>query len=205
MSMRNPFTNAPWLRALLLAGGAAISCATSAGSIEFNVEAPEESGAYSGVANLRGWAVSTAAEGIDHIELSIDGTFMSNIPMGAMRNDVGNIYPEATYPGSSQSGFSMAYNYIKLPPGGHQMTFVAVDADGATSNKTVNFQVIAFDATDEQLQDANAADFSSATFTPSGQSIQVQGMLVQGTSYNATLTWDTESQQFQFKQISKAN
>ncbi|MCU0807904.1 MAG: hypothetical protein MUC53_08175, partial [Candidatus Contendobacter sp.] len=68
--------------------------------IILHLEEPGCGNVYSGVGNIRGWAV--APQGIQRIELAIDGVYRTNIPSGGLRTDVGDAYP--TYPNANGSG-----------------------------------------------------------------------------------------------------
>ena len=92
-----------------------VSVPALADSMVLTLEEPQAGGTYTGVSNLRGWAV--AESGIDKIELDIDGVYAYDIPMGGSRGDVGSAYPD--FPNASQSGFSMAFNYKALAAGSH--------------------------------------------------------------------------------------
>ena len=63
-----------------------------ADSMVLTLEEPKDGGTYTGISNLRGWAV--AESGIDKIELDIDGVYAFDIPMGGSRGDVGSAYPD---------------------------------------------------------------------------------------------------------------
>jgi hypothetical protein len=182
-----------FLPALLL-----ISVGAGAGTIHMDVEAPSDGQPFTGVGNLRGWAVSSS--GIDRVELYIDGAYRTPIPMGGSRNDVAKVYPN--YPEAATSGFSMAYSFNNLVNGPHTMTFRVVDKDGDVQSKTVAFETIGFHT--PYLQDPSKVDYSSASFSTSGQSIQVQGMMFDGRRYDAVLTWRPESQRFQFSEITSS-
>ena len=62
---------------------ATVSAATVAETIMLNLEEPLEAGTYTGISNLRGWAL--AESGIAAVELDIDGQYAFNIPMGGAR------------------------------------------------------------------------------------------------------------------------
>ena len=50
----------------------------SAENVRVNLEEPKDAALYSGISNLRGWAV--AESGIAAIEIDIDGTYAFNCP-----------------------------------------------------------------------------------------------------------------------------
>ena len=55
----------------------------SAENVRVNLEEPQDASLYSGISNLRGWAV--AESGIAAIEIDIDGIYAFNVPMGGAR------------------------------------------------------------------------------------------------------------------------
>ena len=69
-----------------------------------NLEEPNADGVYTGITNLRGWAV--AESGIAVIEVDVDGSYAFDVPMGGARGDVAKVYPD--FPDADTSGFSMA-------------------------------------------------------------------------------------------------
>ncbi len=131
------------------------------------------------------------------MELWFDDTFKTEIPMGGSRKDIANAYPD--YPDAEQSGFSMAYNY-SLREEVFNVTIKIYDNDGSSRSVTRNVYPERFG--DNQYLDASdTIDYSAASFTGSGNAIQVTNMKVNGVPYDGTLTWNVESQQFQFSSI----
>ena len=51
-----------------------------------NLEEPNTDGVYTGISNLRGWAV--AESGIAAVEIDVDGNYAFDVPMGGVRGDV---------------------------------------------------------------------------------------------------------------------
>ena len=93
----------------LLAGLLAIfSSAVLSETVIVNLEEPNTHGFYTGISNLRGWAV--AESGIAAIEIDVDGTYLFNVPMGGARGDVAKVYPD--FPDSDTSGFSLSLIHI---------------------------------------------------------------------------------------------
>ena len=80
------------------------------GVLRVALEEPIEGQVHMGVGNLRGWAVSS--EGITKVEILIDGVLAFEAPYGGLRGDVGGAFPDVA--GSSESGFSLAYNYSAM-------------------------------------------------------------------------------------------
>lgn len=164
------------------------------------VEEPKPNSTYSGVTNLRGWAVSI--NGIDKVELLVDGTLVDVIPSGGLRPDVGNSFP--TYPNSGNSGFSMAFNYSNLSPGQHTFTVRAVDTRGNAKVQTVTLFTVRFDVENNFLLDDTKVNLNASTLGvgPNGRSISIKNMLVDGKTYNILLDWRQEAQGFAITQLS---
>ncbi len=158
-----------------------------------HLESPQEGGTYSGIANLRGWALSES--GIDRIELYINGEYHAVIPMGGERGDVAQRYPDS--PGAERAGFSMAYNYGNLAPGTHHFAVRIYHRDGHEVQITRSLEVLRFGER-RYLDPTTKIDFSEASFSGSGQHLQITNMQIDGQAYNATLSWSSESQQFQY-------
>ena len=92
------------------------------------IEEPAKEESYTGISNLRGWAVSPAGMGSYDLDVYIDDMFAFSMPIGGNRADVASVYPD--YPSSEYSGFSMAFNYKNLQPGRHKILVKAYDNDG---------------------------------------------------------------------------
>ena len=166
--------------------------------IVIHLEEPAQGGAMSGVSNLRGWAI--ALNGIHRVELYIDGVWNTNIPSGGRRPDVGAAYP--TYPESSESGFSMAFNYSNLAPGLHSIVVRAVDTTGAYEDAVATFFVARFD--NPFIGDPAAFSMSSATLYYTSSSIYMENVYADGEFYDVILEWDPPRQGFAIRQISRS-
>ncbi|GIR69333.1 MAG: hypothetical protein CM15mP74_05840 [Halieaceae bacterium] len=126
---------------------------------------------YTGISNLRGWAV--AESGIGAIEIDIDGAYAFNVPMGGSRGDVANAYPD--FPNSDASGFSMAFNYKNLSAGNHVVTVRAISNDGNVATRSATITVSRFVST--YIQNADQVDTGTVTdVVTSGQSIQLNDL-----------------------------
>jgi hypothetical protein len=80
-----------------------------------HLEEPVKGQVHSGIGSLRGWAI--AEDGIERVEVYIDGNYAYDAPYGGPRGDVEEKFPEID--GSGQSGFSMAFSYSNLSFGQH--------------------------------------------------------------------------------------
>jgi len=184
-----------WLGALALGSALLVASPARAGEIVMALEEPTAGSAYSGVSNLRGWAVGSA--GIDRVELYVDGALATNVPVGGLRDDVGNQYP--TFPDSRNSGFSMAFNYSNLSAGPHAVRVRAVDAQGASQEATVNFNVARFD--NPYIGDPAKISLTGASGTFDARSISLKNVSADGKTYDVRLDWRTEAQGFVITQI----
>ncbi len=171
----------------------------SAEIILINLEEPRDASLYSGISNLRGWAV--AESGIAAIEIDIDGIYAFNVPMGGARSDVANIYPD--YPESDLSGFSMAFNYKDLVSGEHVVTARAISNDGNIATRDATINVARF--VSSYIRDVDQIDTGTVSqVTTDGQSIALKDVAVEGQKWDITLSFDTATQGFALTEISSA-
>ena len=61
-------------------------------TLRLSIETPADGQVYSGIGTFQGWAV--AQEGIDRVDLYVDGAFFQSAPYGGARVDVGNVFPD---------------------------------------------------------------------------------------------------------------
>ena len=181
-----------------LKGDAPVVPAAAGDSIVMNLEEPAAGSTYSGVANVRGWAV--APQGLEKVELYVDDQFFSNIPFGGRRADVGNAYPN--YPGSAQSGFAMAFNYSELAAGPHTFTVRAIDTTGGGRDARVTLNVTRFE--NAFMADPAAVNLDQATLARGGNTITVQNLVADGKRYNIQLDWRPAAQGFSVTAITSA-
>ena len=184
-----------WLAA---SSGGALAGKGGGGGIVINLEEPAADSTYSGVANVRGWAV--APQGMDKVELYVDDQFFSQIPLGGRRADVGDAYP--SYPGAAQSGFAMAFNYSNLAAGAHTFTVRAIDATGGARDARVTANVVRFET--PYMADPAAVNVDQATLSRGGNAITVQNLLADGKPYTVQLNWRPATQGFALTQINPA-
>jgi hypothetical protein len=169
--------------------------------ITVNLEEPKpvEEAAYSGISNLRGWAV--APSGIERIEIYIDGDYAFDVPMGGARGDVGAAYPD--YVGSDKSGFSMAFNYKKLPPGTYSMTAKALANDGDYNEATVSFTTTRFIST--YIAQPTDIDFTSTEQVYVGErAFQLKGVTIEGKKWDIGFIWDRATQGMEMMSIQES-
>lgn len=159
------------------------------------LEEPMGASVYSGVGNLRGWAVATV--GVEKIEVWIDGEYKFDVPYGGSRADVGDAYPEV--PGSDDSGFSMAFNYNLLDAGAHSLTAYAFNQSSQSISRTVEFSVAKFHKS--FLAAGDQVDLTGAQCSVDSDQIAIDDAIMDGRIYNILLEWRTAAQDFQITEI----
>ena len=159
------------------------------------LEEPVSSETHTGVGNLRGWAVSS--DGIAKVEIYIDGVYAFDAPYGGNRSDVGGAFPDVL--GSTESGFSLAYNYSDLSAGTHSISAVAYDAEGNTFESAADFEVVRFDSS--FIASADAIDLSQASCTVSSDEVSIVDALVEDAVHDLRLKWRTAEQGFEIVEI----
>jgi len=159
-------------------------------AIVLTLEEPASGSIYSGVTNIRGWAVAPVE--IVRIELFIDGDFKTNIPYGGTRKDVGDDFP--AYPNADQSGFSMAYNYSNLAAGSHRIDIRAVDINSDIQETSVVFHVTRFN--NSFISDSADISLAESTVTKKNTSIVINNVRAEGRYYDLRLDWRTAAQGF---------
>ena len=162
--------------------------------IQVSIEEPVQGERYSGISNLRGWAVSPEGTGNYYHSVYIDGEFAYYITPYGKRTDVGNAFPD--YPNSDTAGFSMAFNYKDLAPGEHEIRVRAYDNlmnynDAIATFTTERFES-SFIASDSDV-DLSGLD---NVFLYDDQSLLLNGANVEGKRWNFLLKWDKPSQSF---------
>ena len=159
------------------------------------LEEPVAGEIHGGVGNLRGWAVAT--DGIDKIEIMIDGEYAFDAPYGGARGDVGGAFPDVA--NASQSGFSLAYAYSNLSPGNHTISAVAHTLKGKTLTSSATFEAVRFKQS--FISGANAVDLAATSCTVNGDEISASNALIGGDIYDMVLDWRTAEQGFEIIKI----
>ena len=164
-------------------------------TFRLSLEEPVAGSVYSGVGNLRGWSVATV--GIDRIEIWFDGVYAFDAPYGGARGDVGNIFPDID--NSSQSGFSLAWNYSNMAPGEHVITARAYNQNGQFTESSSTFTVTRFHK--PFLGAGDQVDLSEAQCSVSDSQISLGDAVMDGKVYDILLDWRTAAQDFQIIEI----
>ena len=167
--------------------------------IKVSIEEPANGASYSGISNLRGWAVSPEGVGEYLLEVFIDGEFAFYLSPYGQRTDVGNAFPD--YPNSDTGGFSMAYNYKDLAPGEHEVKVVVYDNAGNHNSAISVFRTERFNSS-FIAQDAEI-DLSTtdSIYLYDDQTYLVSGATLEGEKWDFILTWDRASQSFKTEGI----
>ena len=163
------------------------------------LEEPVAGEIHGGVGNLRGWAVAT--DGIDKIEIMIDGEYAFDAPYGGARGDVGGAFPEVA--NASQSGFSLAYAYSNLSPGSHTISAVAHTLEGETQTSSATFETVRFKQS--FISGANAVDLDATSCAVNGDEISASNAVIGGDTYDMLLDWRTAEQGFEIVQIAEGS
>ena len=164
------------LHGLVLAFAVTLPSLSVAGldrDIKVVIEEPTAGESYSGITNLRGWAVSPAGTGRYYFNVYIDGEFAFYMPTGGKREDVASVY--SGYPDSDQSGFSMAFNYKSLSPGTHEIRVRAYDNNDNYNDAVASFTTERFDS--DFINDESKVNLSAAS---SVSAIDQHTILVEG-------------------------
>lgn len=188
-----------WIQwGLIVAAVCGAARAAENSAIQLAIEEPASGSIYSGVGNLRGWAV--APVDIDRLELYVDGVFVTHVPSGGARADVAAQFP--SFPEAAQSGFSMAFNYSNQAAGAHTLRVRAIDINGDHRDASASYSVARFP--DSFISDPNRMDASNAqaSFTP--RTVVITGLLVDGVAYDLQLDWRTATQGFAITGIAAA-
>ena len=159
------------------------------------IEEPIAGGMHSGIGLIRGWAVSSNA--IERVEVFIDGEYLYDIPHGGKRRDVGNVFEEI--PNSDQSGYAAAVNFSGLVRGDHVLMIRVTDSFGSVSERSVEFGTARFEKS--YISPDDYVDLSWAGISALGRRISIQGAWIGEQTYNITLEWRPESQQFEVTRI----
>ena len=179
----------------VLAGGAVANADESVSTLRVTLEEPVDAEIHGGVGNLRGWAV--ASQGIEKIEIYIDGDYAFDAPYGGARGDVGAAFPDVA--NSTESGFSLAFAYSNLTSGAHTIEAVARTADGQEARSAATFEVVKF--AQDFISDPQAVNLDAAECVTAGDEISITGAVVSEKTYDMILDWRTAEQGFEIIDI----
>ena len=159
---------------------------------------PVKNGVHSGVGMIRGWALS--GEGVERVEVYVDGEYVFDVPYGDLRADIGNAYPDIDR--SSNSGFSVPFRYSTLSEGQHTISVVVTDKFGESAERSATFNVARFDM--PYISPDNAPNLNWARTSSLVDFISISGADIGGESYNIRLQWQTRTQNFEIISIQRS-
>ncbi|MDG2047306.1 MAG: leucine-rich repeat domain-containing protein [Halioglobus sp.] len=169
--------------------------ATEVTLISLSLEEPVNGSIYSGVGNLRGFA--TAANGIDRVEIFINGAYEYNAPYGGRRDDVEAAFPDVG--GSLLSGYSLAVGYADLGSGQHTVRAVAYDLLGNSIERSSTFNVVVFDQ--PFIFSNEVINLTDSTVSTLGDEIIINDATIGQRAYNLKMKWRTPEQGFEIIEI----
>jgi hypothetical protein len=190
----NTLRNLALVAGFLIANAYANSVAAS-DVFRVMLEEPVSGEIHGGIGNLRGWAVSS--EGIEKIEIWIDGAYAFDAPYGGARSDVGGTFPDVN--GSNKSGFSLAYGYGDLTPGSHTISAIAHTVTGETEESAANFTVVKFKKA--FISGPDAVDLSGTSCEAAGDEVSASNAVIGGDTYDMVLDWRTAEQGFEIVEV----
>jgi hypothetical protein len=156
---------------------------------------PRNNGVHSGVGMIHGWALSE--EGVERIEVFIDGEYAFDVPYGDPRTDIEKAFPDIN--GSSTSGFSVPFRYSTLSAGQHTVSVVVTDEFGAQVERSSTFEVVRFDMA--YLNKANTPKLDWSYVSGFADFITVRSAQVGDQAYDLVLAWQTQTQTFEIVEI----
>lgn len=166
--------------------------------IQMVVEEPQQASVASGIRTIRGWALGED-DPVKAVSLNIDGAAYGNLPLGGPRDDVGDAFPQV--PNAETSGFSAAFGFNGLSAGYHQMTITATTESGEKLSQFVDF--VTEPVASEFLSAPGSVTLSSAFSEVDGEGLVVRNVIVDGTSMDVVLKWQTASQSFELIEVSR--
>jgi len=169
--------------------------AAASETLRLSIETPADGQVYSGIGTFQGWAL--AQEGIDRVDLYVDGVFFQSAPYGGSRGDVGNVFPDV--PDSRNSGYALAFNYGEVSEGTHTLKAIAVTENGRTLESSVQFSVAKFHK--PFIGPDDSVSLGGAYCSVTDSSISVQDAMIDGRPYDVYLEWQTATQGFEIYRI----
>ena len=161
--------------------------------LEVSLEEPKNGDVLSGTGNLRGFAVGS--EGIDRVEIWMNGEYKFDAPYGGSRDDVAADPRFAEIEGANFSGYSLAWSYTLFDVGMNTMEAIAYDKAGNSATATSVFEVFKFHK--DWIPDPDTVKLDqNSTCLLEGNEITILDALIEEQPYDITLKWKTGSQNF---------
>ena len=166
--------------------------------LEVRVEEPANGDVLSGVGNLRGFAV--ASEGIDRVEIWMNGEYKFDAPYGGSRDDVAASPDYEGIEGANFSGYSLAWSYNLFEVGSNTIEAIAYDNAGNSTTARSVFEVVKFHK--DWIPDPDTVQLDQgSTCLLEGNEITILDALIEDRPYDITLKWKTGSQNFGIVEI----
>ena len=161
--------------------------------LEVSLEEPLNGDVLSGTGNLRGFAVGS--EGIDRVEIWMNGEYKFDAPYGGSRDDVAGDPRFSEIEGANFSGYSLAWSYTLFNAGMNTMEAIAYDKAGNTATATSVFEVFKFHK--DWIPDPDTVKLDqNSTCLLEGNEITILDALIEEQPYDIKLKWKTGSQNF---------
>jgi len=152
----------------------------------------------SGTGNLRGFAV--ASEGIDRVEIWMNGEYKFDAPYGGTRHDVAASPNYEGIEGADLSGYSLAWSYTLFDIGMNTIEAIAYDNAGNFATATSVFEVVKFHK--DWIPDPDTVQLDQGgSCLVEGNEITILDALIEEQPYDITLKWKTGSQSLQINDI----
>ena len=162
------------------------------------LEEPVDGDVLSGTGNLRGFAV--AAEGIDRVEIWMNGEYKFDAPYGGTRDDVAASPDYEGIEGADLSGYSLAWSYTLFDIGMNTIEAIAYDNAGNSKTATSVFEVVKFHK--DWIPDPDTVQLDQGgSCLLEGNEITILDALIEEQPYDITLKWKTGSQSLQINDI----
>jgi hypothetical protein len=158
---------------------------------QVRLETPASGTSFSGIKTISGWAIATS--GIERIEIYIDDVYSFDVAYGGARGDVAGVFPDVE--NSDKSGFATRYNYNGLSAGEHTITAKAISNGNNMAERSATFSITKFDKPFISSQDEFSLDNASCSLQSS--TISIVDALVDGSSYDISVQWNTAAQDFE--------
>jgi hypothetical protein len=166
--------------------------------LEVRLEEPVDGDVLSGTGNLRGFAV--ASEGIDRVEIWMNGEYKFDAPYGGTRDDVAASPDYEGIEGADLSGYSLAWSYTLFDIGMNTIEAIAYDNAGNSATATSVFEVVKFHKNRIRDPDTVQLDQGGSCLVE-GNEITILDALIEEQPYDITLKWKTGSQSLQINDI----
>lgn len=161
--------------------------------LDVSLEEPLNGDVLSGTGNLRGFAVGS--EGIDRVEIWMNGEYKFNAPYGGSRDDVAGSEQYQDIEGADSSGYSLTWSYNLFDIGMNTIEAIAYDNAGNSATATSVFEVFKFHK--NRIRDPDTVQLDqNSTCLLEGNEITILDALIEEQPYDITLRWKTGSQNF---------